>query len=95
MYRKVALSLSSCIILGQLVIHSTLALQCYECEEVRHIDGEWVSGNCSMQGGARIMTHCLGRCGKYVWYNRKFIGGVLHIKNEKKLEKCSFYFGLR
>lgn len=71
MNRQIVLSLSSFIIILQ-VIYLTFALQCFECEEVRHIDGELVSGNCSMNGGARIMTHCLGRCGRYVWFNRKF-----------------------
>lgn len=67
MYRLIVLSL---FIILMPVIHSSL--QCYECEEVRDINGELVSGNCSTEGGARIMTHCQGRCGTYVWVNRKF-----------------------
>lgn len=72
MYRLIVLSLFI-FLMAMPVIHSSL--QCYECEEVRDINGELVSGNCSTEGGARIMTHCPGRCGTYVWVNRKFFLG--------------------
>uniref|UniRef100_A0A336LQQ5 CSON001247 protein n=1 Tax=Culicoides sonorensis TaxID=179676 RepID=A0A336LQQ5_CULSO len=77
MYRIIVLSL--CL---NLIPKIAGSIQCYECEEIRDNKGMLITGNCSMNGGARIMTHCFGRCGQYIWYNHD-------TENNKMVLECA------